>query len=152
MDKDVETWPMQRLLDVLRNDLKLMGVKEGCGEGECGACAVLMDGSLVNSCLVPACQADGTCITTIEGLAESDGLHPVQKAFIECGGTQCGFCTPGMILAITNLLQKNSNPSEDDVMSAIGGNLCRCTGYAGIIKAALHAARLMSPVEHESVC
>jgi carbon-monoxide dehydrogenase small subunit len=152
VEKDVETWPMQRLLDVLRDDLKLTGVKEGCGEGECGACAVLIDGNLVNSCLVPACQAADTCITTIEGLAGANELHPIQQAFIDCGGTQCGFCTPGMILAVANLLQNNSNPSEDEVRKALGGNLCRCTGYAGIIAAALQAARLMNQVEHESLC
>jgi carbon-monoxide dehydrogenase small subunit len=152
VEKDVETWPMQRLLDVLRDDLRLTGVKEGCGEGECGACAVLIDGSLVNSCLVPTCQADGTSIMTIEGLSGGNELHPIQQAFIDCGGTQCGFCTPGMILAVANLLQSNSKPSEDDVLRALGGNLCRCTGYAGIVKAALQAARLGNPVEHESLC
>jgi carbon-monoxide dehydrogenase small subunit len=152
VEKDVETWPMQRLLDVLRDDLRLTGVKEGCGEGECGACAVLIDGSLVNSCLVPTCQADGTSIMTIECLSGGNELHPIQQAFIDCGGTQCGFCTPGMILAVANLLQSNSKPSEDDVLRALGGNLCRCTGYAGIVKAALQAARLGNPVEHESLC
>ncbi|HWF05204.1 MAG TPA: (2Fe-2S)-binding protein [Candidatus Angelobacter sp.] len=141
---------MQRLLDVLREELKLTGVKEGCGEGECGACSVLLDGKLVNSCLVPAYQARGTQVTTIEGLAANDKLHPVQQAFIETGGTQCGFCTPGMILAVTSLLQRNSDPSEAEIRTAIAGNLCRCTGYMGIVNAALQAARSAQEVGLES--
>jgi carbon-monoxide dehydrogenase small subunit len=148
--RSVEAWPMQRLLDVLREELKLTGVKEGCGEGECGACSVLLDGKLVNSCLVPAYQARGTQVTTIEGLAANDKLHPVQQAFIETGGTQCGFCTPGMILAVTSLLQRNSDPSEAEIRTAIAGNLCRCTGYMGIVNAALQAARSAQEVGLES--
>jgi carbon-monoxide dehydrogenase small subunit len=148
--RSVEAWPMQRLLDVLREELKLTGVKEGCGEGECGACSVLLDGKLVNSCLVPAYQARGTQVTTIEGLAANDKLHPVQQAFIETGGTQCGFCTPGMILAVTSLLQRNSDPSEAEIRTAIAGNLCRCTGYIGIVNAALQAARSAQEVGLES--
>jgi len=140
MEKSVEVWPMQRLLDVLREELQLTGVKEGCGEGECGACSVLMDGKLVNSCLVPAYQARGVRVTTIEGLAVNDELHPVQKAFIETGAAQCGFCTPVMVLAVTNLLRQNPNPSEVEIRTAIAGNLCRCTGYMGIVNAALQAA------------
>jgi carbon-monoxide dehydrogenase small subunit len=150
VEKSVEAWPMQRLLDVLREELQLTGAKEGCGEGECGACSVLMDGKLVNSCLVPAYQARGARITTIEELAANDVLHPVQQAFIETGGTQCGFCTPGMVLAVTNLLQQNPNPSETEIRTAIAGNLCRCTGYMGILNAALQAARSAQEATLES--
>jgi aerobic carbon-monoxide dehydrogenase small subunit len=151
VDHSVEVWPMQRLLDVLRDDLNLTGTKEGCGEGECGACSVLLDGVLVNSCLVPVCQAEGARITTIEGLAANGELHPVQQAFIERGGTQCGFCTPGMILAVVSLLEKNPSPTEDDICKGIAGNLCRCTGYGRIVEAALQAGRAARQVECESV-
>jgi aerobic carbon-monoxide dehydrogenase small subunit len=151
VDRSVEVWPMQRLLDVLRDDLNLTGTKEGCGEGECGACSVLLDGVLVNSCLVPVCQAEGARITTIEGLAANGELHPAQRAFIERGGTQCGFCTPGMILAVVSLLEKNPNPTEDDICKGIAGNLCRCTGYGRIVEAALQAGRYAQQVECESV-
>lgn len=147
----VEAWPMERLLDVLREDLKLTGVKEGCGEGECGACSVILDGALVNSCLVPVCQVDGASITTVEGLSANGELHPVQKAFAECGAAQCGFCTPGMIMAVTNLLQGNLNPTEDDIRKGIAGNLCRCTGYTRIVEAAMRAAQTSQQVEHESL-
>jgi carbon-monoxide dehydrogenase small subunit len=150
-DRAVEVWPMQRLLDVLRDDLKLTGTKEGCGEGECGACSVLLDDVLVNSCLVPACQAERARITTIEGLAVDGELHPVQRAFIERGGTQCGFCTPGMILAVVSLLQSNPHPTEADICKGIAGNLCRCTGYGRIVEAALQAGRSAQQVECESV-
>lgn len=150
VEKSIEAWPMQRLLDVLREELQLTGTKEGCGEGECGACSILMDGKLVNSCLVPAYQARGARITTIEGLAANDVLHPVQQAFIETGGMQCGFCTPGMVLAVTNLLQQNPNPSETEIRTAIAGNLCRCTGYMGIVNAALQAARSAQEATLES--
>jgi carbon-monoxide dehydrogenase small subunit len=151
VDRSVEAWPMQRLLDVVRDNLQMTGTKEGCGEGECGACSVLLDGVLVNSCLVPVCQAEGARITTIEGLAANGELHPVQRAFIEHGGTQCGFCTPGMILAVVSLLERNPSPTEDDICKGIAGNLCRCTGYGRIVAAALQAARSRKQVECESV-
>lgn len=151
VDETVAAWPMQRLLDVLRDDLKMTGVKEGCGEGECGACAVLFNGMLVNSCLVPVCQADGARITTIEGLTVDGEIHPVQRAFIDHGGTQCGFCTPGMIMAVVSLLQENPNPSDADIRRAIAGNLCRCTGYVGVVKSALEAQQAAGQVERESV-
>jgi carbon-monoxide dehydrogenase small subunit len=150
-DVTVAAWPMQRLLDVLRHDLKMTGVKEGCGEGECGACAVLFNGDLVNSCLVPACQADGARITTIEGLVVDGELHPVQRAFIDHGGTQCGFCTPGMIMAVVSLLRQNSNPSDSDIRRAIAGTLCRCTGYVGVVNSVLQAQQVAEEVERESV-
>jgi len=139
----VDAWPMQRLLDVLREDLKLTGVKEGCGEGECGACSVLLDGVLVNSCLVPISQAEGASITTIEGLATNGRPHPIQQAFIEHGGTQCGFCTPGMIMAVVSLLRENPNPSEAEIRNGIAGNLCRCTGYVRILESVVQAAKSM---------
>ncbi|MGZ4898791.1 MAG: (2Fe-2S)-binding protein [Candidatus Angelobacter sp.] len=151
VDETVAAWPMQRLLDVLRDDLKMTGVKEGCGEGECGACAVLFNGMLVNSCLVPVCQADGARITTIEGLTVDGEIHPVQRAFIDHGGTQCGFCTPGMIMAVVSLLLENPNPSDADIRRAIAGNLCRCTGYVGVVKSALEAQQAAGQVERESV-
>jgi aerobic carbon-monoxide dehydrogenase small subunit len=131
----VQTWPMMRLLDVLREDLGLTGTKEGCGEGECGACSILLDGRLVNSCLVPALQADGARITTIEGIATSERLHAMQQAFIDCGGAQCGICTPGMIVAAVSLLEENPHPTEDEIRNGLAGNLCRCTGYMRIFEA-----------------
>ena len=136
----LETWPMMRLLDVLREDLELTGTKEGCGEGECGACSVILDGRLVNSCLVPALQADGARITTIEGIAAAE-LHEMQQAFIDCGGAQCGICTPGMIVASVSLLEQNPHPSEDDIRNGLAGNLCRCTGYMRIFEAVKQGAR-----------
>jgi carbon-monoxide dehydrogenase small subunit len=135
------TYPMTRLLDALRHNLHLTGTKEGCGEGECGACAVLLNGDLVNSCLVPVLQAEGAEITTIEGITDGEKLHHVQQAFIECGGAQCGICTPGMILASVNLLAQTPNPSEDQIRAGLAGNLCRCTGYMRIFEAVLHACR-----------
>ena len=132
---------MERLLDVLRNELGLTGAKEGCGEGECGACAILMDGELVDSCLVPVLQASGASILTIEGLAADKKLHAIQEAFLEYGGAQCGICTPGMILAAVSLLNKNPQPSMDDIREGLSGNLCRCTGYTQIFEAVAEAAR-----------
>jgi carbon-monoxide dehydrogenase small subunit len=132
---------MERLLDVLRLQLGLTGAKEGCGEGECGSCSVLMDGALVNSCLVPTLQAQGASIVTIEGLDESAGSQTLQEAFLECGGAQCGICTPGMILAAAHLLNKNPKPTLEEIKEGLSGNLCRCTGYAQIFEAVATAAR-----------
>jgi len=137
----VSVWPMARLLDVLREELGLTGTKEGCGEGECGACSILLDGRLVNSCLVPALQADGAEITTIEGVASHEGLDRVQQAFVECGGAQCGICTPGMIMAAVSLLRANPQPSEAEIRNGLAGNLCRCTGYLRIFEAVASACR-----------
>ena len=133
--------PMDRLLDVLRRELRLTGTKEGCGEGECGACAILVGGELVNSCLLPLLHAEGTSITTIEGVASGDRLHAVQEAFITHGGAQCGICTPGIVLAAVSLLERTPEPSLDDVRTALAGNLCRCTGYMRIFEAVLQACR-----------
>jgi aerobic carbon-monoxide dehydrogenase small subunit len=135
----LEGYPMARLLDVLRTQLHLTGTKEGCGEGECGACAVLVDGSLVNSCLMPLLQAEGAAITTIEGVAASDRLHAVQRAFIEHGGAQCGICTPGMVLAALTLLERHPHPDTAQIREALAGNLCRCTGYMRIFEAVSRA-------------
>ena len=138
-----ETDPTTRLLDLLREDLKLTGVKEGCGKRECGACTVIMDGKLAASCLVLAVQADGSDILTVEGLSKGDELHPIQESFIEAGAIQCGFCTPGMVLAGKNLLDKNPTPGEQEIRRGLSGNLCRCTGYRKIIDAVkLSAERL----------
>ncbi|MBI3663954.1 MAG: (2Fe-2S)-binding protein [Acidobacteria bacterium] len=137
----VHAWPMARLLDVLREELRLTGTKEGCGEGECGACAVLLDGALVNSCLVPALHADGASIITIEGVAQGEQLHAVQQAFLEHGGAQCGICTPGMVLAAVNLLEKCPNPTEADIRNGLAGNLCRCTGYMKIFESVVAACK-----------
>jgi aerobic carbon-monoxide dehydrogenase small subunit len=133
--------PMERLLDVLRNDLHLTGVKEGCGEGECGSCSVLLDGMLVNSCLVPVGQASGAGIVTIEGISTHDLMNPLQEAFLECGGAQCGICTPGMILAAVHLLEKKPGPALADIREGLAGNLCRCTGYMQIFEAVAKAAQ-----------
>jgi carbon-monoxide dehydrogenase small subunit len=138
--KQVRAYPMERLLDVLRMELGLMGAKEGCGEGECGSCSVLMDGTLVNSCLIPILQAAGTSIVTIEGLASGDNLHVLQDAFLECGGAQCGICTPGMILAASHLLNENPAPTMEEIREGLSGNLCRCTGYSQILEAVAEAA------------
>lgn len=132
------------LLAFLREQLKLTGTKEGCGNGQCGACTVIMDGKAVNSCLVLAVQADGARITTIEGVEGPDGLHPLQQAFIDEGAVQCGFCTPGMILSAKALLDENADPDEGEIKEALSGNLCRCTGYVKIIRAVKNAARRLS--------
>ena len=139
--KTVRAYPMERLLDVLRQELGLTGAKEGCGEGECGSCSVLMDGTLVNSCLVPVLQAEGSSVVTIEGLAAGETLHVVQEAFLECGGAQCGICTPGMILAALHLLNGKSDPTMEEIGEGLSGNLCRCTGYSQILEAVAQAAR-----------
>jgi aerobic carbon-monoxide dehydrogenase small subunit len=141
----MRVFPMERLLDVLRRELGLTGTKEGCGEGECGSCSVLMDGELVNSCLVPALQANGSTIVTIEGMAADGRLTALQQAFLECGGAQCGICTPGMLLAARHLLCKNPNPTLDDVREGLSGNLCRCTGYMQIFDAVMKAASRETP-------
>jgi carbon-monoxide dehydrogenase small subunit len=137
----VRAYPMERLLDVLRGELGLTGAKEGCGEGECGSCSVLLDGALVNSCLIPVLQASGASITTIEGLGQPSRLHELQRAFLECGGAQCGICTPGMILAAFYLLRRKPDPTLEDIREGLAGNLCRCTGYAQIFEAVARAAR-----------
>jgi len=138
--KTVHVYPMERLLDVLRQHLQLTGTKEGCGEGECGSCAVLMDGILVNSCLVPVLQAAGSSVITIERLAEGGTLHLLQEAFLECGGAQCGICTPGMILAAVHLLNGTPEPTTEEIREGLSGNLCRCTGYSQIVDAVAEAA------------
>jgi carbon-monoxide dehydrogenase small subunit len=137
----LETYPVTRLLDVLREQLGLTGTKEGCGEGECGACSIEMEGALVNSCLVPAAQAQGANIRTIEGVADGVNLHAIQQAFITHGGSQCGICTPGMILAATNLLARHPEPTEAQIREGLAGNLCRCTGYTKIFESVVAACR-----------
>jgi carbon-monoxide dehydrogenase small subunit len=138
---EVDAHPMARLLDVLRVEFGLTGTKEGCGEGECGACSVLVNGELVNSCLTPVLQVEGATITTIEGVAGADGaLSAVQQAFIEQGGAQCGICTPGMIIAATSLLAGYPDPTEAEIRAGLAGNLCRCTGYVRIFEAVRKAA------------
>jgi carbon-monoxide dehydrogenase small subunit len=141
----LETFPMARLLDVLREQAGLTGTKEGCGEGECGACSIELDGALVNSCLVPALQAEGAKIRTIEGLARDNRLHAVQQAFLTHGGAQCGICTPGMILAVVNLLARNPQPTEPEIREGLAGNLCRCTGYTKIFESVVEACRNPEP-------
>ena len=138
--RDVDVPPMKRVLDVLREDLRLTGTKEGCGEGECGACSIILDGEVINSCLVPVCQIVGSTILTVEGLAHDGRLDPIQQAFLECGGAQCGICTPGMLIAARALLDSNAHPARDQIKEAIAGNLCRCTGYVRIIDAIEQAA------------
>ncbi len=139
--KKVLVHPMERLLDVLRNELALTGMKEGCGEGECGSCSVLLDGMLVNSCLVPVAQASGASVVTIEGVSAHALMKPLQEAFLECGGAQCGICTPGMVLAAVHLLEKKPEPALADIREGLAGNLCRCTGYMQIFQAVTTAAR-----------
>ncbi|OPY67039.1 MAG: Nicotinate dehydrogenase small FeS subunit [Syntrophorhabdus sp. PtaU1.Bin050] len=138
----LEVKPSATLLEVIREDLGLTGAKEGCGEGECGACTVLMDGLAVNACLILAAEADGKNITTIEGLADGEKLHPIQQAFVDMGGMQCGFCTPGMILSTKVLLDKNQNPTDEEIKKGLEGNFCRCTGYTKIIESVRVAAKM----------
>jgi carbon-monoxide dehydrogenase small subunit len=140
--RETDAPPMARLLDVLRLSLGLTGTKEGCGEGECGACSVLLDGVPVNACLVAVGQCEGASITTVEGLASQEHLTPLQKCFIDDGGAQCGICTPGMLVAAEALLRRTKNPSDDEIRDAIAGNLCRCTGYQRIVNSIKHAAEL----------
>ena len=137
---EVEVPGMRRLLDVLREDLALTGTKEGCGEGECGACSVLLDGAVVDSCLVPVCQVDGTSVRTVEGLGTPDQLNDLQAAFLETGGAQCGICTPGMLMAAEAFLAAGEPSGDDAIREAIAGNLCRCTGYTKIVEAIALAA------------
>jgi len=134
-DYEPDVPPIKRLLDVLREDLLLTGTKEGCGEGECGACSVLIDGEVVNSCLIPVCQVDNTSILTVEGLAADGRLSFLQQCFLECGGAQCGICTPGMLVAARAILSRDSKQSRETIREGIAGNLCRCTGYTKIIDA-----------------
>ncbi len=133
--------PWRTLLEMIREDLKLTGAKEGCGQGECGACTVIMGGEAVNSCLVPAVEADGREIVTVEGLAQAEALHPVQEAFVENAGMQCGFCTPGMIMSAKSLLDENPYPSREEIQGVISGNFCRCTGYIKIVESISAAAQ-----------
>jgi carbon-monoxide dehydrogenase small subunit len=135
LDHEIAVEPNKTLADLLRYDLKLTGTKKGCDTGDCGACTVIMNGDPVNSCLVLAVQANGCRIETVEGLSTDDGIHPIQKAFVEKGAIQCGYCTPGMIMSTKSLLDKNPNPSEQEIREGISGNLCRCTGYTKIFEA-----------------
>ena len=139
----IEVKPWRTLLEMIREDLNLTGTKEGCGHGECGSCTVMLGGKTVNSCLVPALEADGQAILTIEGLSESGDLHPIQEAFVENSGMQCGFCTPGMIISAKALLDRNPDPSEEEIREAIAGNFCRCTGYTKIVESIGAAARAL---------
>jgi carbon-monoxide dehydrogenase small subunit len=139
----VEVHPWETLLEILREKLQLTGTKEGCGLGECGACTVIMEGAAVNSCLIPAMEAEGKEVLTVEGLAANGKLHPIQQAFVAHGGMQCGFCTPGMILSSKSLLDRNPDPSEEEIREGIAGNFCRCTGYTKIIESIKAAAEAM---------
>jgi carbon-monoxide dehydrogenase small subunit len=140
VDREIDSPPMKRLLDALREDLRLTGTKEGCGEGECGACSVIIDGEVINSCLAPICQMQGAKVLTVEGLSRDGRLDPLQQAFLECGAAQCGICTPGMLISARSLLDANPHPTRDEIKEAIAGNLCRCTGYIKIIDAIERAA------------
>jgi carbon-monoxide dehydrogenase small subunit len=140
--------PMKRLLDVLREDLHLTGTKEGCGEGECGSCSVRMNGELVNSCLVPVLQANGASVETVEGLACAGKMHPLQEAFLACGGAQCGMCTPGMLMAAAHLLARTPHPTLAEIREGLAGNLCRCTGFTRIFESVIAAAATTEPSIH----
>lgn len=150
VDYSADVQPDRSLLMFLRQDLGLTGTKEGCDDSECGACMVLLDGRPVNSCSYLALQANGRRVETVEGLATDGELHPLQEAFLEEGGVQCGFCTPGMLMSAKALLDSNKNPTDDDMRRALGGNLCRCTGYAGIFRAVRKAAVAMQPLSSPS--
>ena len=139
VDYEIHVPPMKRLLDVLREDLHLTGTKEGCGEGECGSCSVRMNGQLVNSCLVPVLQVDRATLETVEGLAVDGQMHPLQRAFLEHGGAQCGICTPGMLMAATHLLEQNPKPTLAEIREGLAGNLCRCTGFTRIFESVIAA-------------
>ncbi len=138
---EADVWEGESLLYALRERLGLYGSKNACEQGECGSCSVLLDGSLVCACLVLAAQAEGHEVVTVEGLADANGLHPVQEAFVETGAVQCGFCTPGLVVATTELLRQNPDPSDDEIREALSGNLCRCTGYTKIFDAVRLAAQ-----------
>ena len=146
--REVSVPPMKRLLDVLREDLHLTGAKEGCGEGECGSCTVRMDGELVNSCLVPVLQAEGARVETVEGLARDGEMHPLQQAFLACGGAQCGICTPGMLMAAAHLLEHNPHPALAGIREGLSGNLCRCTGFIRIFESVIAAASQTEQTRH----
>ncbi len=143
VDRDVMVEPRTTLLEALREKLRLTGTKHGCGEGDCGACTVLLDGLPVNSCLVLAVEAEGRDVLTIEGVADGNRLHPVQQSFVDKGAIQCGFCTPGMVLTSLSFLEENPDPTEEEVREGISGNLCRCTGYQKIVEAVMDAAGRM---------
>ena len=150
-NRTLHVYPLERLLDVLREQLRLTGTKEGCGEGECGACSVMIDGRIVNSCLVPIAQVAGATIQTIEGIATDDQLHRVQQAFIECGGAQCGICTPGMVIAAVDLLNRHPSPTEAHIRNGLAGNLCRCTGYIKIFESVVRACIMHAPQSQSGV-
>jgi carbon-monoxide dehydrogenase small subunit len=144
-DVELDAPGMRRLLDALREDLGLTGTKEGCGEGECGACSVLVDGQVVDACLVPLCQVEGAAVQTVEGLADDGRLNVLQAAFLETGGAQCGICTPGMLMAGQAFLASGAQPADETIREAIAGNLCRCTGYTKIVEAIALAAERSAP-------
>jgi carbon-monoxide dehydrogenase small subunit len=146
---EIDVQPHRTLLEVIREDIGLTGTKEGCGIGECGACTVIVNGKTVNSCLMLAVEADGKEITTIEGIADGDILHPIQQAFMEQGGVQCGFCTPGMIISAKALLDNNPEPNDNEIKKAIAGNMCRCTGYIKIIDSIKAAAKIIKEENNE---